>query len=291
MIKEYGIKVPVGKGKLNVYTEGNGDIAIVILSGAGVSSPVLEYRPLYRKLSDKYKIAVVEKSGYGFSESTETERTVENMVDESRKALIGAGIKSPYILMPHSYSGFEAIYWANTYPDEVTAILSIDMGIPETAVEMGKIMTPDKIEKNIEKMKKMYSIIKKRGIAAKIFRNKLVNASGLMTSDYLSENEKKIYEDLFYKNLGNIEIFQENKLLVRNGMTAGKTGKLKAPAFFYISNMKVPLKQGSWRDFAIQYAQSVNAQYRLTDKGHFMYSVIPDEMSGEFKKFLAKILQ
>lgn len=59
----YGKKFKIGKGSINVYTEGNGTPAIVILSGAGVTSPVLEYRPLYRKLSDDYRIAVVEKSG------------------------------------------------------------------------------------------------------------------------------------------------------------------------------------------------------------------------------------
>ena len=83
MITEYGTKIQVGKGKINVYSEGNGDSTIVMLSGAGVSSPVLEYRPLYRRMSDKYRIAVIEKSGYGLTESTGTVRTVENMVNEN----------------------------------------------------------------------------------------------------------------------------------------------------------------------------------------------------------------
>lgn len=64
---DYGQKIKVGNGSLNVYTEGKFSPTIVILSGAGVTSPVLEYRPLYRRLSDAYRIAVVEKSGYGMS--------------------------------------------------------------------------------------------------------------------------------------------------------------------------------------------------------------------------------
>ena len=47
---KYGKKIKVGNSRLNVYSEGNGTHTIVILSGAGVTSPVLEYRPLYRKL-------------------------------------------------------------------------------------------------------------------------------------------------------------------------------------------------------------------------------------------------
>lgn len=290
MITEYGTKIQVGKGKINVYSEGNGDSTIVMLSGAGVSSPVLEYRPLYRRMSDKYRIAVIEKSGYGLTESTGTARTVENMVNESREALRGADIKPPYILMAHSYSGFEAIYWANTYPDEVIAVISIDMGLPETAAEMGKVLTPEKVEANIRSTQKLYARIRKRGFLTKLFRNKLENVSGLMTADYLTDDEKKLYEELFYRNLGNDDIFAENRALVSNGEAAGKTGKLKVPAYFYISDMKVPVKQGSWRDNAVRYAESIGAEYKLTDKGHLMYTKIPEQMAEDFKEFLKAVL-
>lgn len=286
MLDKYGTKIKVGKGKINVYVEGHGKHTIVVLSGAGVTSPVLEYRPIYRKLSDKYKIVVIEKSGYGLSESTGTDRTIENMVSESREALKGAGIEPPYILMPHSYSGFEAIYWANSFPDEVSAVLSIDMGVPESAAEMGKIITPDKVAVNIKRNKKLYAIIKKKGILAKFFKNKLVNASGIMTSDYLNEDEKKLYEELFYNNLGNDDMLLENEMLVSNGEKAEKTGKLKVPAFFYISDMKVPMKNGSWREYSIKYAKSIGAKYKLTDQGHLMYSKIPDQMAYDFDNFL-----
>lgn len=290
MITEYGTKIQVGKGKINVYSEGNGDSTIVMLSGAGVSSPVLEYRPLYRRMSDKYGIAVIEKSGYGLTESTGTARTVENMVNESREALRGADIKPPYILMAHSYSGFEAIYWANTYPDEVIAVISVDMGLPETAAEMGKVLTPEKVEANIRSTQKLYARIRKRGFLTKLFRNKLENVSGLMTADYLTDDEKKLYEELFYRNLGNEDIFAENRALVSNGEAAGKTGKLKVPAYFYISDMKVPIKQGSWRDNAVRYAESIGAECKLTDKGHLMYTKIPEQMAEDFKEFLKAVL-
>ncbi len=290
MLDKYGTKIKVGKGKINVYAEGNGKHTIVVLSGAGMMSPVLEYRPIYRRLSDKYKIVVIEKSGYGLSESTGTDRTIENMVSESREALKGAGIEPPYILMPHSYSGFEAIYWANSFPGEVIAVLSIDMGVPESAIEMGKIITPDKMAVNIKRYKKLYAIIKKKGILAKLFKNKLVNASGLMTSDYLNEDEKKLYEELFYNNIGNDDMLLENEMLVSNGEKAEKTGKLKVPAFFYISDMKVPMQNGSWREHSIKYAKSIGAKYKLTDQGHFMYSKIPDQMAYDFDNFLSSAI-
>lgn len=288
MAVNYGIKYNIGKGKINIYTEGSGNETIVFLSGAGVTSPVLEYSPLYRRLSDEYRIAVVEKAGYGMSESTDTERTVENMVNESREALKLAGINPPYVLAPHSYSGFEAIYWANTYPDEIKAVLSIDMGLPDTAAEMGKVMTPDKFKVMNERNKKLLAKIQKRGLLAKLTKKFTVDKTGMMSSNHLTDEEKKLYEDLFYKNLTNKEVFEENLLLVSNAEKAGATGKLKVPAYFYISDFKAPMKQGSWKEYAIKYAEEIGAEYTVTDKGHNMYSIIPDEMAENFKKFLKK---
>lgn len=288
---EYGKKIKVGNGSLNVYSEGNAAPTIVVLSGAGVTFPVLEYRPLYRKLSDTYRIAVVEKAGYGMSESTGTERSVQNMVNESRKALLGAGIKPPYILAAHSYSGFEAIYWANTFTEEISAVLSIDMGIPETALEMEKALSPNKRAAMMEKNKKLYAKIQKKGFLAKLLKKFTVNASGMLSSNYLNNDEKKLYEDIFYKNLTNNEIFEENTMMTANAKTAAATGHLKVPAFFYISDMKVPLNRGSWREFGVNYAKSINAEFRLTDKGHFMYCKIPDQMAADFKAFLMRVIK
>ncbi|MBQ3139288.1 MAG: alpha/beta hydrolase [Ruminococcus sp.] len=288
MAIKYGKKYPVGKGKINIYTEGEGDYTIIFLSGSGVTSPVLEYSPLYRRLSDTYRIAVIEKPGYGMSESTDTERTVENMVRESREALRLAGINPPYIIAAHSYSGFETIYWTNTYPDEVKAVLSIDMGLPDTAVEMGKAIPEEKCREYNEKNKKIYTRIQKRGIFAKLVRKFTVDATGMMSLNHLNDEEKKLYANLFYKNLTNKEIFEESLHLVSNGKRAGETGKLNVPAYFYISDFKTPMKEGSWKEFAIKYAKEIGAEYTVTDKGHNMYTRIPDEMAKNFKSFLKK---
>ena len=42
-------------------------------------------------------------------------------------ALDKAGIQDPYVLCPHSLSGLEALYWAQKYPDEVEAIVGLDI--------------------------------------------------------------------------------------------------------------------------------------------------------------------
>lgn len=119
--------VKVDQSEINVYIEGEGDSVLVFMGGLEVTAPALEYRPLYSILSEKYsyKIAVIEKSGYGFSGPMKRKRTIENLVLEDRYALREAGIEPPYVLVPHDYSGYEAIYWANKYPEEVLAVLEM----------------------------------------------------------------------------------------------------------------------------------------------------------------------
>ena len=102
--------VTVNGTELNIYTEGSGAPTIVFMACNGVTCPVLEYKPVYRRMSAKYRIAVIEKAGYGFSGSAKTSRTVENLVSETREALRIAGLEPPYVLAAHSYSGFEAVY-------------------------------------------------------------------------------------------------------------------------------------------------------------------------------------
>ena len=83
------------------------------------------------EMAKNNRVVVVEPFGYGWSDKTNKERTVENIVEEIRLALQKANIEGPYILMPHSISGIYSMYYSNKYPDEVKAIIGIDPTLPK----------------------------------------------------------------------------------------------------------------------------------------------------------------
>lgn len=120
---------PIGKivevdGKdMHIYIKGQGDHTIVLLSGLGTTAPALDFEPLVNELSKNNQVVVVEYFGYGWSELTDKERTVENIVEEIRTALKKSNIQGPYIMMPHSVSGIYSMYYANAYKEEVKAII------------------------------------------------------------------------------------------------------------------------------------------------------------------------
>lgn len=123
LLTPLGELVEVNGNKMSVYTEGDGDKTLVFMSGSGTCSPILDFKSLYSLLSNDYKIVVVEKFGYGFSDVVDENRDIDTMLSETRMALDKAGIKGPYVLCPHSMSGLEALYWAQKYPEEVEAIV------------------------------------------------------------------------------------------------------------------------------------------------------------------------
>lgn len=116
---------------MHLYTKGEGDNTIVLLSGLGTAAPALDFEPLINEMSKSNKVVVVESFGYGWSDLTKKDRTVENIVEEIRSALKKSNIKGPFILMPHSISGIYSMYFANAYPEEVKAIIGIDPTLPQ----------------------------------------------------------------------------------------------------------------------------------------------------------------
>lgn len=127
--------VKVNDKTMHACIKGSGEKTIVMLSGWGTENPIDDFMPLADKLSDEYKVVILEYFGYGKSDITEDERTNENIVNEIRSALNELDIKPPYILMPHSMSGLYSLYYADKHPDEVKGIIGIDMSLPQKQLE------------------------------------------------------------------------------------------------------------------------------------------------------------
>ena len=91
--KERELREPLGQlvevngNRMSVYVEGAGSKTLVFMSGGGTCSPILDFKSLYSLLSDEYRIAVVEKFGYGFSDVVDETRDIDTILSETRAAL------------------------------------------------------------------------------------------------------------------------------------------------------------------------------------------------------------
>ncbi len=276
LLKPLGKIVEVSGHNMSVYTEGEGDKTLVFLSGSGTCSPILDFKSLYSLLSNKYKIAVVEKFGYGFSDVVDEQRDIDTMLSETRMALEKAGIEGPYVLCPHSMSGLEALYWAQKYPEEVEAIIGLDMAVPAYYDEM-HISIP------ITKLGQYGAAL---GITRWI--------PGLAESDAikagtLSEEEKEIYRAVFYQRTATITMIDEVKAVKDNAKTVKENGVPQVPMLLFISNGSggTGFTEETWRRIPKEYiAGCDNASYIELDCPHYVHDYEYEKISEEIRNFI-----
>ncbi|PEF21653.1 alpha/beta fold hydrolase [Bacillus pseudomycoides] len=208
LIKSEGTLVNFNNKKINVYKEGSGENTYVFMSGSGIAAPVYELKGLYSKFSKENKIAVIERAGYGYSDAFHDDRDIDTMLEQSREALIQSGNKPPYILVPHSISGIEAIYWAQKYPNEVKGIIALDIGLPKQYVTH-KMNLVDSLKV------RGFNLLTKMGVH-RLFPSVTYNPEVIRQS-FLTEHEKEMYKALSYKQFFNNDMEQELLQSYNNG--------------------------------------------------------------------------
>ncbi|HSM25021.1 MAG TPA: alpha/beta hydrolase [Anaerolineaceae bacterium] len=276
-----GDVVEVNGKNLHVYTEGDGELTLVFMAGHGTSYPTLDFKPIWMRMVDEYRIAVVEKSGYGWSETSNSPRDIDTMLEETRMALELSGEKAPYILFPHSMSGLEAIYWAQKYPEEVKAIIGLDPLTPETVELLPEIQ---KIQLNL-----MY-FISRIGLPRFIPESELGVNLPLMNSNDLSEEDKKQLLAIFYKSSVTKDMLNEVDYLKDNAETIGKNEvPINTPMYFFISDAQEAIARG-WTESLTDYLSKITTRkYMLLSSGHYVHYDKAEIIAEEAKAFLKDI--
>lgn len=279
ILQQIGSSVNVGGNSMNVYTEGEGDVTLVFMSGGGTCSPVLDFKSLYSLLSDEYKIAVVEKFGYGFSDIVDKERDINSILEDTRSTLTAAGIEAPYILCPHSMSGLEALYWAQKYPDEVTAIVGLDMAVPEYYESM-KINIP---------LMRLATLAAQMGVTRFIPN---IAESDAIKYGTLSEEEKALYRAVFYRRTATVTMINETEAVKENAKTVESGGVPQLPMLLFISDGSggTGFDKETWRSIPEEYISQVQGgEYVELDCPHYVHDHEYEKISEEIKAFVEKL--
>ena len=266
-----GQLVEVDGHKMSVYTEGTGDKTLVFLSGSDTPSPILDFKSLFSLLSDEYRIVVVERFGYGFSDIVDKPRDIDTVLSETRAALAAADIDGPYVLCPHSMSGLEALYWAQQYPEEVEAIVGLDMAVPDAYENF----------KNNAFMNAASQFNAKTGIIRLL---PLLNELDCVKHGTLTEEEKKIAHALLYKNFSNRTTINELKYVSENATIVGAGEIPQVPMLLFISN---DTSTTELTDATQRYANTAeNTKVIQLDCPHYVHDYEYNRISKEIKAFL-----
>ncbi|GAB3056157.1 alpha/beta hydrolase [Virgibacillus ainsalahensis] len=272
--KPTGHVVEVNGHQMHVYVEGDGEETLVFMSGGGTSSPVLDFKSLYSLLNDKYKIVVVEKAGYGFSEVTGSERDIDTILSETREALLKSEVEGPYILLPHSMSGIEALYWAQIYPDEVKAIIGLDMAIP---------IAYENFDINM-------SLIRLGKFAANTGLTRWIpnlSESDAIKYGSLTDKEKDLYKVIFYRRTSTKNMIKEVKQIKENAEEVGKGDIPNVPLLLFSSNGQgTSWDEKTWIGFQKDFSVQANGRLIELDCSHYVHSIEYERIAEESKKFI-----
>lgn len=305
LIHHQGQYVEVDGYKMNVYTEGDGDKTLVFMAGANTPAVIYDFKPLYTRLSKDYKIVVIEKFGYGYSDDMDGERAVSVLLRQDREALEKAGISGPYILCPHSASGFEAISWAQQYPDEVEAIVGLDMAVPRQIDYMGNTLdntVPVTYEESI-KDETFYNFWLYDMGGYRLF--KIGNVFPASVSKDLTKEERDEYKAItyyWYSKFYKTSMYREGlptKQQINDLKTIYNTQVPDVPTLFFVSNdaSQFNMMFGEngvkiWEDIHKEYLEKVStSKYIKLDCGHYVHVLEPEKVSNEIKSFIDNLKQ
>lgn len=270
-----GQMVDVDGHKMHVYSVGEGDKTLVLMAASGTVCPSLDFKNLYPGLEGECRIVVVEKFGYGYSDTVDRPRDVASLLSDTRAALAGAGIGGPYILCPHSYSGLEALYWAQTYPDEVEAIIGLDMAFPETYnyTKGGVLVKP--------------YYLAQHGLIELGIGRFFSDDTFLPEGDFLSGKEEQTYLALVNRIGNNIDVAKEASDAKDSAalVTSGK--KPDIPMLLFLSEKKLDGSRELWKKVAYDYAEGLNSVSVVElDCGHYIFHYEPEKITEEIRAFL-----
>ena len=267
-----GQQVLVNGHQINVYVEGDGLETIVVLSGAGIASPILDFKEVSESLSKQYKVVIVERAGYGYSDDSNHSRDVMDVLSETRQALSQANITGPFIILSHSMASLESLAWQEKYPDEVKALIGLDWALPSS----------------YENLKDNQALLTLAYWSSKIGLLRYFPESFYIKNQTLIESERKQYKLLAYKQLMSQAMFHESQTVKENAKKVTSNINPKIPALLMVSNGDgTSFSQFEWRRYAERFASDQsNVQVVYMDAPHDLYHYKSHEIVSQIEDFL-----
>ncbi|MEC0094053.1 alpha/beta fold hydrolase [Paenibacillus macquariensis] len=271
-IESYGQLVPVDGKNMNVTIQGKGEETVVLIPGFGTGAPGIDFKPLVEELSPFYKVVVIEPFGYGLSDVSDKERTIENIVAEIHECLQKLNINR-YTLMGHSIAGIYGLEYVNKYESEVNAFVGIDSSVPTQGGNDDEFPT------------EIYQTLKKSGFYRLIMK---------LTPDQLiapavDDATREQIRIISLKNAMNPNIISEGENFQHN-FKAAENFKFpnKLPVIFFLQKSNtdvegwIPLHEEQIKD-------SVNGKLIELEGEHYLHHTKSKEIVENFRSFMEKV--
>lgn len=267
-----GQMVSVNGHDMSVFVKGNSPQTLVFLSGAGTASPILDFKDLYDGLSKQYKIVVVERAGYGYSEDTSKSRDVSEVLSETRQALAKAHVSGPYIILSHSMASLETLLWQEKYPSEIQAVIGLDWALPESYSQL-------RMNSQILRMARLGSQLGLlRYIPSRLY----------VPNENLSSSDRRLYQRIAYRQILSQAMLNESLSVKGNAKKVDAKINSQIPTLLLVSNGEgTSFSKEEWRNYATRFAKDQkNIELTFYDAPHYLYHYQTKEVVAKIEDFI-----
>ena len=123
-----GRSVPLGAAfpgvSLNLNCTGQGSPTVIMDTGLGV--PAVGWDFVQPEVAKFARVCSYDRAGYGWSTPGPLPRTTGQIVKELHALLAVSGEKGPYVLVAHSFGGYNVRVYTKEYPAEVAGMVLVD---------------------------------------------------------------------------------------------------------------------------------------------------------------------
>jgi pimeloyl-ACP methyl ester carboxylesterase len=121
---EPGHLVNAGGRQFQMNCAGKGSPTVILESGLG--DTLAEWQPAQDQIAKFTRVCSYDRAGYGESDAGPLPRTSGQISAELHGLLESAGEHAPFVLVGHSFGGYNARVFNGQYPNEVAGLVLVD---------------------------------------------------------------------------------------------------------------------------------------------------------------------
>jgi pimeloyl-ACP methyl ester carboxylesterase len=150
-----GRSIQVGRLRLNLDCTGQGSPAVILESGSTI--PALGWVKVQSEVAKFTRVCSYDRAGYGWSDAGPDPRTSLQIAIELKGLLNAAGEPGPYVMVGHSFGGFNIRVFTGQHPNDVVGMVLVDASSED--YQEGVNQLPSAVQKQQDEEEKLGAII------------------------------------------------------------------------------------------------------------------------------------
>jgi pimeloyl-ACP methyl ester carboxylesterase len=134
------VTLPDGR-KANFTCMGEGSPTVILIPGLSDFAGIA-WSNVQPEMARTTRVCAWDRPGWGLSDGAEGEHNVETSTAVLEAALATGAIPGPYVLVGHSFGGYESLLYADRHPDQVAGMVMVDASVPDQRAIMERAGQP-----------------------------------------------------------------------------------------------------------------------------------------------------